>query len=224
VICWQVERRSGANCLEAGFRKLGNESGSHKTNYSHMKVLDDNFYNRDTITVARELLGTKLLREFKGSILSGIIAETEAYVGKNDSACHASKGRTPRNSVMFGPAGVAYIYFVYGMHYMLNIVTEQEDNPCAVLIRAITPINGLAQMENLRGKIGKDLSNGPAKLCQAMAIDKSLNGWDLTKGQSLWLESHKKVFAESINTGPRIGINYATPADRDAPWRFWLMK
>ena len=189
-----------------------------------MAILKKNFFRRDTITVARQLLGTKLVREFNGTVLSGMITETEAYLGANDSACHAAKGRTPRNSVMFGPAGVAYVYFVYGMHFMLNIVTEPEGNPCAVLIRAMQPITGLARMEALRGKKGKDVGNGPAKLCQAMAIDKSLNGWDVTRGRLLWLETHQKIMPDSITSGPRIGIAYAARKDRDAPLRFWTAK
>jgi DNA-3-methyladenine glycosylase len=189
---------------------------------AYMKVLDEKYYDRDTTAVARDLIGTKLIHEFKGRILSGMIIETEAYLGYKDSACHAYKRRTPRNSVMFGPSGVAYVYLVYGMHFMLNIVTEQIGNPCAVLIRAIEPIDGLTQMEALRGKKDKDLSNGPAKLCQAMAIDKSLNGWKVTKGKCLWLESYKKIAAKLINVGPRIGINYALPVDRDAPLRYWF--
>jgi len=187
-----------------------------------MAPLNKTFFHRDTITVARELLGTRLVREFNGTVLSGMIIETEAYLGTNDSASHASKGRTPRNSVMFGPAGVAYVYFVYGLHFMLNMVTEQEGNPCAVLIRAIKPMTGLAQMEALRGKKGKDLSDGPAKLCQAMAIDKSLNGWDVTKGKLMWLEFHRSVRAASIKSGSRIGIDYARSQDREAPRRFWI--
>ena len=158
-----------------------------------MALLKQDFFRRPTITVAQDLLGTKLLREYNGSILSGMITETEAYLGAGDSACHAARGRTPRNSVMFGPAGVAYVYFVYGMHFMLNIVTEQEETPCAVLIRAMKPLAGLAQMQDLRGKKGREVGNGPAKLCQAMAIDKSLNGWDITQGRVLWLESHLKL-------------------------------
>ena len=189
-----------------------------------MSILRQEFFSRPTATVARELLGAKLVREFNGIELSGMITETEAYLGANDSASHASKGQTSRNSVMFGPAGVAYIYFVYGMHFMLNIVTEPEGNPCAVLIRAINPLAGLEQMEAFRGKKGSDLSNGPAKLCQAMAIDRSLNGWDVTKGRLLWLESHAKVVPESIKSGSRIGIGYAARKDREALLRFWIKK
>jgi len=189
-----------------------------------MALLKQNFFRRPTTTVARELLGAKLVREFNGIVLSGLITETEAYLGPHDSACHASKGKTSRNSVMFGPAGIAYVYFVYGMHFMLNIVTEPEGNPCAVLIRAINPLEGLEQMEAFRGKKGRDLSNGPAKLCQAMAIDGLLNGWDVTKGRLLWLESHRKVVAKSIKSGSRIGIDYAARNDREALLRFWIQK
>ncbi|MEJ2166882.1 MAG: DNA-3-methyladenine glycosylase [Desulfobacterales bacterium] len=189
-----------------------------------MAPLNRTFFRRDTITVARELLGIRLVREFNGTVLSGIITETEAYLGANDSACHASKGQTPRNSVMFSPAGVAYVYFVYGLHFMLNIVTEQEGNPCAVLIRAVEPLTGRVQMEALRGKKGRHLSNGPAKLCQAMAIDRSLNGWDVTQGKLLWFESHGRIISNSIHSGSRIGIDYAAPKDREAPLRFWIEK
>jgi DNA-3-methyladenine glycosylase len=172
--------------------------------------------------VARQLLGTRLVRDLNGRILSGMITETEAYLGREDSACHAYRRRTPRNSVMFGPPGFAYVYLVYGMHYMLNIVTEKVGAPCAVLIRAFQPIHGLGYMERLRGRSGRDLSNGPGKLCQAMAIDKSLNGWDVKRGKSLWIERYQNFPAEAIQAGPRIGIDYADPADRDAPLRFWL--
>ena len=187
-----------------------------------MTILDYRFYDRQTITVARQLLGTKLVRHVNGTILSGMITETEAYLGRDDSACHAYRRRTPRNSVMFGPPGFAYVYLVYGIHYMLNIVTEKVGRPCAVLIRAFKPIDGLRHMERLRGRRGRDLSNGPGKLCQAMAIDKSFNGWDVKQGKSLWIEPFQRFPAEAIQAGPRIGIDYAEPADREAPLRFWL--
>ena len=187
-----------------------------------MTALKQNFFDRDTLTVARELIGQKVVRKFNDVIISGMIVETEAYIGRDDSACHASGGKTPRNIVMFGPAGVAYIYLVYGMHYMLNVVTESTDNPCAVLLRAIKPIDGRDQMERLRIKHGKDLTNGPAKLCQAMAIDKTLNDWNITRGEKLWFETYRTYSDESICCGPRIGIKYAKLKDRQAPWRFWL--
>ena len=123
---------------------------------------------------------------------------------------------------MFGRAGRAYVYFVYGMHYLLNVVTEEEENPCAILIRAIVPLDGIEYMQLNRGRSGKDLSDGPAKLCQALAIDKSLNGWDLTAGKKLWMEDRPSIPGRFIKRGPRIGIDYARPADRRAARRFWI--
>jgi DNA-3-methyladenine glycosylase len=189
-----------------------------------MKILIKDFYHRDTIQVAKDLLGKKLVRRQKGRTLSGMIVETEAYLSHTDSASHAFKGQTPRNSVMFGPAGRAYVYFVYGMHYMFNIVTEDKGSPGAVLIRAVEPLEGLNQMEARRKKTGKDLTNGPAKLCQAMAIDKSLNGWDLTCGKTLWLEDYKAIPDTRVIRSPRIGIDYAASKDRQANLRFLVDK
>ncbi|UCH20209.1 MAG: DNA-3-methyladenine glycosylase [Deltaproteobacteria bacterium] len=189
-----------------------------------MKILKRNFFERDTLLVARELLGNKLVRRYKGRRISGIVIETEAYLGTDDSASHPFKGKTRRNQVMFGPAGIAYVYFVYGMHYLFNVVTEETNNPCAVLLRAVMPLQGQHHMERLRGKRGKELTNGPAKLCQAMAIDVSLNGWDLTRGEKLWFENVKTVPENFICTGPRIGIDYAAKKDREAHRRFWVQK
>lgn len=188
-----------------------------------MKLLNRHFFNRDTMTVARNLLGTRLVREFDGQILSGMIAETEAYLGSNDSASHASRGRTPRNAVMFDSPGKAYVYFVYGMHFLFNIVTEAKGIAGAVLIRSIVPLQGVHWMEANRNRKGKDLANGPAKLCQALAIDKALNRWDLTVGKRLWLEPYKAISAASIGAGPRVGISYAKPEDREAHRRFWVI-
>jgi DNA-3-methyladenine glycosylase len=106
------------------------------------------------------------------------------------------------------------------MHYMLNLVTEAEGNPCAVLVRAIVPVMGVKEMEARRKRKGSELTNGPAKICQALEIDKSLNGWDLTLGSKLWIENYKKIPAKSILTTPRIGINYAKDEHREALWRF----
>ena len=187
-----------------------------------MNILKHYFYTRDTLSVAGALLGKKLVRKYRGNILSGLICETEAYLGSMDSASHAFKGKTPRNAVMFGRAGRVYVYFIYGMHYMLNIVTEDEDNPCAILMRAIVPLDGIEHMQRYRGRIGKDLTNGPAKLCRALAIDKSLNEWDLTAGEKLWVEDRPSIPERFIKKGPRIGIDYAKPADRRAARRFWI--
>jgi DNA-3-methyladenine glycosylase len=189
-----------------------------------MNILKHHFYAQDTLSVAAELLGKKLVRKYRGHILSGCICETEAYLGSTDSASHAFSGKTPRNTVMFGRAGRAYVYFVYGMHYLLNVVTEEEESPCAILIRAIVPLEGIQHMQRLRGRIGKDLTNGPAKLCRALAIDQSFNGWDLTTGKKLWVQDQPSISERFIKKGPRIGIDYAKPADRRAARRFWIEK
>lgn len=185
-----------------------------------MDVLDRKFYKRDTRYVTRALLGKKLVRKIGRVTLAGMIVETEAYCGREDSACHAHCGQTARNTVMFGAPGHAYVYFTYGMHYMLNLVTEKEGNPCAVLIRAIVPLNGIKEMEKRRKLKGARLADGPAKLCQALGIDKSLNSWDVTSGSKLWVEDFKKINAKSILASPRIGINYAKIEHRNALWRF----
>jgi len=187
-----------------------------------MNVLDRKFYCRHTLKVARDLLGKKLVRRVNGLVLSGMIVETEAYCGREDSACHAHRGKTPRNAVMFGEPGLAYVYFTYGMHYLLNLVTEEPGNPCAVLIRAIEPLEGIEAMESRRKRKGADLTDGPAKLCQALAIDKTLNGWDLTIGEALWVEDYRPIPDKSVMTTPRIGIAYAQKQHREAPWRFLL--
>ena len=185
-----------------------------------MSILDRKFYRYDTLQVARTLLGKKLVRQINGLELAGMIVETEAYCGEADSACHAHRGMTPRNAVMFGEPGHAYVYFTYGMHYMLNLVTEAKGRPCAVLVRAIMPLTGIEEMEARRKRKSSELTNGPAKLCQALGIDKSLDGWDLTCGEELWVADFRKIPAESITTTPRIGIDYAKKEHRDAPWRF----
>jgi DNA-3-methyladenine glycosylase len=123
---------------------------------------------------------------------------------------------------MFGRPGMAYVYFTYGMHYLLNLVTEEEGNPCAVLVRALLPLSGLEEMQSRRKKHGKELTNGPAKLCQALAIDKSLNGWDLTRREHLWVENYQNVQTRDILSTPRIGIDYAREKDRKALWRFLI--
>jgi DNA-3-methyladenine glycosylase len=187
-----------------------------------MSILDKKFYNRPTLEVACDLLGKKLVRRIDGTELSGIIVETEAYCGTHDSACHAHRGQTLRNTVMFGPPGRAYVYFTYGMHYLLNLVTQEAGNPCAVLLRAIEPLSGVDQMQARRKRHGTELTNGPAKLCQALAIDKSMNGWDMTKGIHLWVEDFQTLKPQAILSTPRIGIDYARKEDREALWRFLL--
>ena len=187
-----------------------------------MERLRQDFYQRDTLTVARELLGKRLVRLVDEHRLSGLIVEVEAYIGEDDAACHAACGRTPRNEVMYGPPGHAYVYFVYGMHYCLNTVTEEEGFPTAVLIRAVEPLEGLKIMGRHRpGKPDRALTNGPAKLCQAMAIDRSFNGVNLCTNEILFIEESRIVAQEEIGASPRIGIK-ADELARSVPWRFYL--
>lgn len=189
-----------------------------------MAIIERDFFHRPTLIVARELLGQRLVREIGGRRLSGLIVETEAYIGPHDSASHASRGRTARTEVMFGPPGHTYIYFVYGMHYMLNLVTEPEGFPAAVLIRAVEPAEGLEIMQSRRQGVKSKihLTNGPGKLCQALAIDKTLHNWDVSLGQKLWLEAGDPLSDSLVASGARIGIAYARSEDQRAPWRFWL--
>src|SRR3972149_5107561 len=135
--------------------------------------LGKDFFNRPTLTVAQDLLGMILVRKINSNLLTGMIVETEAYVGEDDPASHAYGGMTPRNKLMYGPAGLAYIYFIYGNHYCLNFVTEPEGFPAAVLIRALQPLAGLEQMFANRVGINSvvQLCNGPGKLCQTLQID-----------------------------------------------------
>ncbi len=178
------------------------------------------FFARDTVTVARDLLGRRLVRKLDGERLSGLIVETEAYVGESDTACHASRGCTPRTRVMYGPPGHYYVYLIYGMYHMLNIVTAAEAQPEAVLIRALWPQEGVARMRELRGGVArKRLADGPGKLCQALAIDRSLNG-EPVDGDELWLEEGVALPEEMVLTSPRIGIGYASEEDQARHWRF----
>jgi DNA-3-methyladenine glycosylase len=184
--------------------------------------LPRSFYARDTVQVARELLGQLLVRQLDGRRIAGRIVETEAYVGEDDAACHAAAGRTARNAVMFGPAGYAYVYFVYGMHYCFNTVTEEAGHGAAVLVRALEPLEGLdAMRRHRRGRDGVELTNGPAKLCYALAIDRALNGVDLVRGEELWLERDLYISDAEVATGSRIGVRGDERA-LTVPWRFWV--
>jgi len=171
-----------------------------------MSSIKQDFYNRNTIEVAKDILGCKLCRRTKTGILSGIIVEAEAYT-QNDPACHAYKGCTPRASTLFKQAGIAYVYFIYGMYHCINVVTEEQGKAGAVLIRALEPV---VPLEN---------TNGPGKLCKAMNITKEFNEVDLTSDESdLWIENGIEISPKNIVTTNRIGIKLAT----DYPWRFYV--
>ena len=178
------------------------------------------FYEQSTLVVARQLLGKYLVRKYRQGKTVGRIVETEAYVGPKDLACHASRGRTARTETMFGPAGYAYVYFIYGFYYCLNIVTEEIGHPSAVLIRALEPLEGIDLMKTRRRtEERRNLASGPGKLCQAFAIDKSLNGADLC-GSILYVEDRGEP-APKISAAPRIGVDYAGKW-KDKPWRFLI--
>jgi DNA-3-methyladenine glycosylase len=181
-------------------------------------ILLKDFYDRPTLTVARELIGARLVRISNGVKLVGLITETEAYISQNDLACHAKAGRTPRTAVMFGEPGHAYVYFTYGNHWMLNVVTEREGFPAAVLIRAIQPIEGIEVM--LERRNGRD-TFGPGKLCQALGITKSENSVDLTETSSgLWIETGVHVPNSLVTKSPRVGLNNTPEPWLSKPWRF----
>jgi DNA-3-methyladenine glycosylase len=181
-------------------------------------ILPQEFYTRPTLTVARELLGMRLVRSLDGARLSGIISETEAYIGETDLGCHAKAGRTKRNAVMYGPPGHAYVYFTYGMHWMLNAVTEPEGFPAAVLLRAIQPLEGLAIISARRQ--GRD-TLGPAKLTQTLALDGTFNGADLSDPHSgLWIEAGQPLPESAVLTGSRVGLYTVPEPWKSRPWRF----
>jgi DNA-3-methyladenine glycosylase len=176
-----------------------------------MKPLPASFYARNTIIVAKELLGKLLIRQTEGRKWIGRIVEVEAYIGEEDPACHAFHGFTPRTQIMYGPPGHAYVYFTYGMYFMLNVVTEKEGFPAAVLIRALEPISGFSS------KDAKPAS-GPGKLCRAMEIDKNLNGVSL-QGKELYLARNPgRPPKLGIRWSSRIGITDGT----DKSWRAYL--
>jgi len=187
-------------------------------------ILPQNFYNRNVVQVAKDLLGMRLVRNFDSSYISGIISETEAYDGISDLACHARAGKTSRTAVMFGPAGRAYVYFTYGMHWCFNVVAGEENYAAAVLIRAIIPEQGLDIIANRRpGVEQKQWTNGPAKLTRALKIDKLQNEVDLTVSESgLWIENGIKICKDDIECGPRVGIDRTPEPWRSKPWRFWI--
>ncbi len=170
------------------------------------KILSQKFYERDTSLVAKELLGKELVFKKNSSILSGIIVETEAYYGQNDPASHAAKGATPRCEIMFGPPARAYIYLNYGIHYLLNVVTEKKGKAGAVLIRAVEPRTGIDIMKKNRNMEDYNkLTNGPGKLTQAMGINLDYNGCKLNRGYlTIWDIDYRDF---SVKECSRIGIN-----------------
>lgn len=185
--------------------------------------LDRSFFDRSTLLVARGLLGKLLVRlDDRGRRLSGLVSEAEAYIGTEDLGCHAHVGRTARNASMWGPSGHAYVYFTYGMHWMLNVVTERGGFPAAVLIRGAAPIEGLRAMRRRRpGRPLAEMANGPAKLCQAFRIDRRFDGQDLCgRSSRVFFERRPPVPDETVITGPRVGLEPVPEPWKSMPWRF----
>ncbi len=196
------------------------------------ELLTREFYNRDTVTVARDLLGRLLVRVLPGGAhLVCRITETEAYVGRTDKACHAyGYKRTARTQTLFAPPGTAYLYLIYGMYHCLNLVTEPEGEPAAVLIRGAVPAENEAiiaqnrfgrKPEELSAQQRKNFLNGPGKLCRGLLLDRGQNGLDLTRWESgLFVCAGQPPAPSRVQCGPRIGIDYAQEAVH-FPWRFW---
>lgn len=184
-----------------------------------MKPLNRSFYAKKPTEVARNLIGKHLIRQLpSGRILGGIIVETEAYGGRRDPASHAFRGMTPRNHVMFGEAGHTYVYFTYGFHHCLNFVTGKKGIASAVLIRAIEPTIGLEYMEEIRGNMNhRELTNGPGKLCQALSIDRTLNGCDVTDSKSPVKVYEGDSSLVTVNASFRVGITKGVTRK----WRFF---
>ncbi|NKB80800.1 MAG: DNA-3-methyladenine glycosylase [Nitrospirales bacterium] len=177
--------------------------------------LPQSFFHRPTLHVAKDLLGKYLIREGEHHACVVRIVDVEAYVGPEDRACHASKGRTKRTEVLFGPPGMTYVYLIYGMYHCFNLVTERIDFPAAVLIRGIEVDGPGVPSDRVR-------INGPGRVSRHLNIDRTLNAWDATLGQALWIEDRgERIPPRQIQALPRIGIDYAgTWAAK--PWRFCL--
>jgi DNA-3-methyladenine glycosylase len=186
--------------------------------------LSRSFFDQPTLSVAQQLLGKCLVLENpeEGFRLSGLITETEAYIGAEDLACHAKSGRTTRNASLWGSAGHAYVYFIYGMHWMLNFVTERKGFPAAVLLRGLWPLEGVEILSQRRkGKPNTELCNGPAKICQAFNIDRSWDGLDLCSQDSqLYLTSGSSPNPESVTISPRVGLFNVPEPWKSIEWRF----
>ncbi|MBV9215798.1 MAG: DNA-3-methyladenine glycosylase [Acidobacteria bacterium] len=188
------------------------------------KKLEAAFYTRpDTLKIARDLLGKLLVVPTpQGERVSGMIVETEAYLGEIDRAAHSYGGRrTARNEATYLAGGHAYVFFVYGMYFQLNVVCGAVDSPHVVLVRAVEPVEGIEIMRARRGEMkDKNLTSGPGKLCIAFDINRELNGADLL-GDRIWLEEHRSFKRSEVSAGPRVGIDYAGE-DVQNPWRFWV--
>jgi DNA-3-methyladenine glycosylase len=193
------------------------------TKLKSARIGSEFFLREDTIAIAKGLLGTLLVvPDDAGSRVSGMIVETEAYLGIEDKGAHSYSGRrTARNEVTYGPGGHVYVFFIYGMYYQLNFVAGPRDHPHVVLIRGVEPVENIETMRARRGAMkDTNLTSGPGKLCIAFDIDRSLNGADL-EGNDIWVEQFRDIPDSEIAEGQRIGIDYAAEY-AEKPWRFWV--
>lgn len=183
------------------------------------RILPRIFYDRDTELVAREMLGAILESRTADGVTSGLIVETEAYVGEHDPACHAAAGLTKRTAPLYERPGLSYVYFIYGVHWCFNAVTREKGLPSAVLVRALQPLTGIDLMTERRDgrSAGANLTNGPGKLCEAMGIDGAMNGLSLQRGP-LVIREGESIADDAVDVGPRIGITKAA----DWPLRFFI--
>jgi len=188
------------------------------------KKLEADFYRRELLTVAKDLLGKIFVKTDGRNLLMGKIVETEAYHGDFDEAAHSFKGKTKRTEIMFEAGGYLYVYFTYGVHYCCNVVTGKKGQGTAVLIRAIEPISGQDKM--IKNRFGRKLKNeketinltsGPGKICQAFAIEKTYSGTDLT-GENIYILNSEKIRKQDIGVSRRIGITKSV----ELPWRFFI--
>lgn len=205
---------------------LGHGTASRSEATDRLPPLPRTFFERPTDEVARDLLGALLCRATGEGMTVGRIVETEAYGGPEDRASHARAGRTRRTTPMFGEVGHAYVYLIYGMHECLNVVAYSGADAGAVLLRSLEPLGGIDLMRRRRGRATDPdtrLCSGPARLCQAMAVDRTLDSHDLTTGEALWLAAPPPgVRLPDIADGGRIGVDYATDGWAVRPLRFWL--
>jgi len=187
-----------------------------------MKPLPESFFARDTVVVARDLIGKVLVRKEGKNRITGWITETEAYRGEEDLACHCRAGRTLRTEIMYGPAGRAYVYLIYGMHWLLNVVTEGDGTPGAVLIRAVQPLEGLEIIAKRRkGQTRENWTNGPGKLSQALNITRDFNGTNVCSAANpLFIARGKAILPQAVQSGPRVGLDSVPEPWRSIAWRF----
>ncbi len=191
-----------------------------RSKFHRGRILPPSFYERETEIVAREMLGTVLECETEKGTASGIIVETEAYLGEHDLACHAAVGRTARTEILYGPPGIAYVYFIYGMYWCFNAVTRSEGLPSAVLVRALEPLDGIALMHQRRPHVAHavELTNGPGKLCAALGITGAMNGKSLRR-KPIVIRQRERVADEDVAVTTRIGIS------RCADWPLrWIVR